>query len=41
MAWHGTGPSVLLVTAMRKRQPTEGTMEIYLAKELRFANGGP
>jgi hypothetical protein len=31
----------LSVTAVRKRQATEGMMEIYLAKELRFADGGP
>ena len=43
MAWHGMGRAhqFLSVTAMRKRQATEGIMGIYLAKELRFADGGP
>ena len=41
--WHGTARAhqFLSETATRKRQATEGMMEIYLPKELRFADGGP
>ena len=37
----GRAHQFLSMTAVRKRQATEGMMGIYLAKELRFADGGP
>ena len=43
MARHGMerAHQFLSMTAVRKRQATEGMMGIYLAKKLRFADGGP